>query len=45
MRSDNGSGYVFDSPFVRSWVIIHALPDMGLALAPTHIASETSEYG
>lgn len=45
LRTDNGSGYVFDSPFVRGWVIIHALPDMGLALPPTHIASETSEYG
>jgi hypothetical protein len=44
VRTDNGSGYVFDSPFVRGWVIIHALPDMGLALLPTHIASETSEY-
>lgn len=45
VRTDNGSGYVFDSPFVRGWVIIHALPDMGLALPATHIASETSEYG
>jgi len=45
VRTDNGSGYVFDSPFVRGWVIIYALPDMGLALPPTHIASETSEYG
>lgn len=45
VRTDNGSGYVFDSPFVRGWVIIHALPDMGLTLSPTHIASETSEYG
>jgi len=44
VRTDNGSGYVFDSPFVRGWVIIHALPDMGLALPATHIASETSEY-
>lgn len=44
VRTDNGSGYVFDSPFVRGWVITHALPDMGLALLPTHIASETSEY-
>ncbi len=44
LRTDNGSGYVFDSPFVRGWVIIHALPDMGLALPATHIASETSEY-
>jgi uncharacterized protein len=44
VRTDNGSGYVFDSPFVRGWVIIHALPDMGLTLLPTHIASETIEY-
>lgn len=44
IRTDNGSGYVFDSPFVRGWVIIHALPDIGVELAATHIASETSEY-
>lgn len=45
VRTDNGSGYAYDSPFVRGWAIIYALPDMGLALAPTHIASETAEYG
>lgn len=44
IRTDNGSRYVFDSPFVRGWVIIHALPDIGVELMPTHIASETSEY-
>ena len=44
LRTDNGSGYVFDSPFVRGWVIIHALPDMGLSLSATHLASETAEY-
>jgi hypothetical protein len=44
VRTDNGSGYAFDSPFVRGWVIIHALPDMGIELPATHIASETAEY-
>ncbi len=44
IRTDNGSGYVFDSPFVRGWVIIHALPDIGIELPASHIASETSEY-
>lgn len=44
VRTDNGSGYVFDSPFVRGWVIIHALPDIGVELPATHIASETAEY-
>ncbi|HYN83457.1 MAG TPA: ATP-binding protein [Gemmatimonadaceae bacterium] len=44
VRTDSGSGYVFDSPFVRGWVIIHALPDIGVELAATHIASETAEY-
>jgi hypothetical protein len=44
VRTDNGSGYVFDSPFVRGWVIIHALPDIGVQLPATHIASETAEY-
>lgn len=44
VRTDNGSGYVFDSPFVRGWVIIHALPDIGVELPATHIASATAEY-
>lgn len=44
VRTDNGSGYVFDSPFVRGWVVIHALPDIGIDVDPTHVASETSEY-
>lgn len=29
-------GYVFESPFVRGWVIAHALPDAGLVLPITH---------
>jgi hypothetical protein len=44
IRTDNGSGYVFDSPFVRGWVVIHALPDIGIELPASHIASETNEY-
>lgn len=28
--------YRFDSPFQRGWVVIHALPDMGITLPPTH---------
>jgi AAA ATPase domain len=31
-----GSGYAFDSPFLRAWVLIHALPDVGLLLPVTH---------
>jgi hypothetical protein len=44
IRTDNGSGYVFDSPYVRGWVIMHALPDIGVQLPLTHVASETAEY-
>ncbi|MFP4624095.1 MAG: hypothetical protein ACLFRX_07965 [Gemmatimonadota bacterium] len=44
VRTDNGSGYVFDNPFVRGWVVYHALPDLGLTLRWTHRASETAEY-
>lgn len=44
IKTDNGSGYVFDNPFVRGWVVLHALPDMGLTLPWTFRASQTSEY-
>jgi uncharacterized protein len=27
-------GYDFDSPFVRGWVVLHALPDIGITLSP-----------
>lgn len=30
VRADGGSGYDFDSPFLRGWVVAHALPDVGL---------------
>ena len=39
-----GSGYCFDSPFLRGWIIVHALPDIGMHLSPSHIASATDEY-
>jgi AAA+ ATPase superfamily predicted ATPase len=29
------SGYVFDSPFVRGWIVRHTLPDIGLHLSTT----------
>ena len=44
MKTSNGSGYAFDNPFVRGWVIANAVPDLGLQLPITHIASPTSEY-
>jgi hypothetical protein len=28
--------YRFDSPFQRGWVVMHALPDVGIHLPPTH---------
>ena len=30
-------GYAFDSPFVRAWVVQHALPDVGLRLPIDHL--------
>lgn len=30
-------GYRFDSPFMRGWVILHALPDVGRSLLVTHV--------
>ncbi len=44
VRTAHGSGYTFDDPFVRGWVLVHAVPDLGLQLPATHIASPTSEY-
>ncbi len=44
MKTTYGSGYTFDNPFVRGWVIVHALPDIGVRLDPTYIASQTGEY-
>jgi uncharacterized protein len=44
VKTTGGSGYVFDNPFVRGWVVRHALPDLGLSLPLTHRASETAEY-
>lgn len=29
------SGYLFDSPFMRGWVVVHALPDLGIRLPAT----------
>ena len=29
-----GSGFAFDSPFLRGWVVVNALPDLGLHVDP-----------
>lgn len=34
------AGYSFDSPFLRAWVLLHALPDVGLLLPITHDPSQ-----
>lgn len=44
-KTSHGSGYMFDDPFVRGWVVLHALPDLGIVEPATFIASPTSEYG
>lgn len=43
-KTTHGSGYMFDDPFVRGWVVSRALPDLGLVQPPTFVASPTSEY-
>jgi hypothetical protein len=35
VRVDRASGYDFDSPFVRGWVVMNALPDVGIHLPVT----------
>ncbi len=30
-----GSGYTFDCPFVRGWIVANTLPDVGIHLDPT----------
>jgi hypothetical protein len=44
IRTRHGSGYAFDNPFVRGWVVVHALPDLGMRFEPTCIASPSDEY-
>jgi hypothetical protein len=43
-KTAHGSGYMFDDPFVRGWVVARALPDLGIVQPATFIASPTSEY-
>lgn len=31
-----GPGYEFDNPYQRGWVLLNALPDLGINLPPTH---------
>ena len=38
VRSERGARYEFDSPFLRGWVVAHALPDIGIALPVTYRA-------
>lgn len=33
-RTDTPAGYEFDSPFARAWVILNALPDLGIRKDP-----------
>ena len=44
VKTGGGSGDTFDDRFVRGWVLVQAVPDLGLHLPATHIASPTSEY-
>ncbi len=34
VRTDTPAGYDFDSPFARAWVILNALPDLGIRKDP-----------
>ena len=44
-RTPHGAGYAFDDPFLRGWVVRAALPDLGMVIPATFIASPTDEYG
>ncbi len=35
-KADTTSGYAFDSPFVRAWVVRQALPDVGVRVPVDH---------
>lgn len=35
VRRGGPSGYPFDSPYTRGWIIVHALPDLGIVLPGT----------
>jgi len=35
VRAEGGSGYDFDSPFLRGWVVLNALPDARIHLPVT----------
>lgn len=35
-REDSDSGYGFDSPFARAWVVANALPDVGILVGIDH---------
>ena len=38
VRDDGAvAGYAFDNPYLRGWVIQNALPDLGIAISPTHV--------
>lgn len=30
VRAERGSGYDFDSPFLRGWIVLNTLPDLGI---------------
>lgn len=38
VRTEPGARYAFDSPFLRGWVVAHAVPDVGLVLPITYRA-------
>lgn len=44
IKTTTGSGYAFDNPFVRGWVVQHALPDLGLREEIVFAANTTGEY-
>lgn len=36
VRDEQGARYAFDNPFLRGWVIVNALPDLGIMLPATY---------
>jgi len=39
-----GSGYAFDNPYVRGWVVLRALADLGIREEVVFAANSTGEY-
>lgn len=42
IKVQRAPGYTFDSPFLRGWVVVNALPDLGIRLPSTYRADRAA---